>query len=194
MEENCHNGIWKNCLSFHSIPYHALTHTVEGSHCTFNCWTSSREAVNINFFSFWFNPTGNRTRVYRFRSRRSIHSTTDRYPLDHCFILSKDVEVVKFLWKRKHFDQRDWKRKRTRKRLILSGSGSGSKKFQRWGSGSELGSIKLQEKLEAKELKIWLLSHPWLKPFKLLNLGGFQKIIGLGIFTPLSTALRGAEK
>ena len=74
------------------------------------------------------------------------------------------VEAVKFLWKRKqkHFDERDWKRKRTRKRLILSGAGSGSKKFQRWGSGSELGSIKLQE-LEAEALKIWLLPHPWMK-------------------------------
>ena len=48
-----------------------------------------------------------------------------------CFILSRDVEAVKFLWKRKHFDEKDWKRKRTRKRLALSGAGSGSKKFQR---------------------------------------------------------------
>ena len=39
------------------------------------------------------------------------------------------VEPVKFLWKRKHFDESDWKRKRTRKQLILSGTGS--KKFQR---------------------------------------------------------------
>ena len=29
-----------------------------------------------------------------------------------CFILSKEVEAVKFLWKRKHFDEREWKRKR----------------------------------------------------------------------------------
>ena len=53
-----------------------------------------------------------------------------------CFILNRDVEAeaveaVKFLWKRKHFDEKDWKRKRTRKRLDLSGAGSGSKKFQR---------------------------------------------------------------
>ena len=50
-----------------------------------------------------------------------------------CFILSRDVEAeaVKFLWKRKHFDEKNWKRKRTRKRLALSGDGSGSKKFQR---------------------------------------------------------------
>ena len=55
-----------------------LPHTAEASHCPFNCWTSSREAVNTNFYSLWFDPTGNRTRVYRFSSRRSIHSTTDR--------------------------------------------------------------------------------------------------------------------
>ena len=86
-----------------------------------------------------------------------------------CFILSWDVELkvveaVKFLWKqkRKHFDERDCKRKRTRKRLILSGAGSGSKKFQRLGSRSELWSIKLQEKLEA--FKIRLLPHPWSAP------------------------------
>ena len=33
---------------------------------------------NQFFYSFWFGPIGNRTRVYRFSSRRSIHSTTDR--------------------------------------------------------------------------------------------------------------------
>ena len=65
------------------------------------------------------------------------------------------VEAVKFLWKRK--------RKQTRKRLILSGAGSGSKKFQRWGSESELGSIKLQEEMEAEALSIWLLPHPYFK-------------------------------
>ena len=69
------------------------------------------------------------------------------------------MEAVKFLWKRKHFDEKDWKR--TQKRLILSGSGS--KKFQRWGSGSELDSIKLQQELEVEALKIWLLPHPCCK-------------------------------
>ena len=34
--------------------------------------------VNTNFYSLWFDPTENRTRVYRFSSRRSIHSTTNR--------------------------------------------------------------------------------------------------------------------
>ena len=82
-----------------------------------------------------------------------------------CFILSRDVEAeaveaVKLLRKRKHFDKRDWNRKRTRKRLILSRAGSRSKKLQRWGSESERESIKLQEELEAEALKIWLLPHP----------------------------------
>ena len=51
-----------------------------------------------------------------------------------CFILSIDVEAeaveaVKFLWKRmrKHFNERDRKRKRIRKRLIPSGAESGKK-------------------------------------------------------------------
>ena len=34
--------------------------------------------MNSNFYSLWFDPTGYRTRVYRFGGRRSIHSTTDR--------------------------------------------------------------------------------------------------------------------
>ena len=34
--------------------------------------------MNINFYSLWFDPTENRTRVYRFSSRRSFHSTADR--------------------------------------------------------------------------------------------------------------------
>ena len=39
----------------------------------------SREAVKINFYRVWFDPTGNRTRVYRFSNRRFIHLTTDRF-------------------------------------------------------------------------------------------------------------------
>ena len=42
--------------------------------------------------------------------------------------------ISDFLWKRKHFDEKDWKQKRTRKWLILSEAGS--KKIPRWGSGS----------------------------------------------------------
>ena len=37
--------------------------------------------MNINFYSLWFNPTGNQTRVYRFSCRRSIHATIDRLNL-----------------------------------------------------------------------------------------------------------------
>ena len=43
--------------------------------CPFYCWTSSREAVNTNFYSLWFDSAGNRTWVYHISSRRSIHST-----------------------------------------------------------------------------------------------------------------------
>ena len=43
--------------------------------------SQARKAVNTNFYCLWFDPTGNRTRVYRFSSRRSIHSTTDRFVL-----------------------------------------------------------------------------------------------------------------
>ena len=138
-------GIEYGKIVFHSISYHALPHTVEASHCSFNCRTSSREAVNTNFFSLWFDPTGNQTRVYRFNSRRSIHSTTVSY---WAIMRKRKLEAVKFLWKRKrmHFDERDWKRKW----LFLSGAGSGSKKFQRWGSGSKLGSINFKRSWKRK--------------------------------------------
>ena len=43
----------------------------------FYCWTSRRKAVNTNFYSLWFDATGNRAQVYLFCSRPSIHSTTD---------------------------------------------------------------------------------------------------------------------
>ena len=35
---------------------------------SFYCWSSSRKAVNTNFYSFWCDPTGNRTRLYSFNS------------------------------------------------------------------------------------------------------------------------------
>ena len=44
----------------------------------FYCCTSSRKEVNSNFNSFSFDSTGDRTRVHRFGSRRSIHSNTNR--------------------------------------------------------------------------------------------------------------------
>ena len=35
--------------------------------------------MNTNFYSLWFDPTGNRTEPFQtFSSRRFIHSTTDR--------------------------------------------------------------------------------------------------------------------
>jgi len=40
-----------------------------------------------------------------------------------------EAEAVKFLWKRKHFEERSWKRKKTRKRLTIYGAGSGRKKY-----------------------------------------------------------------
>jgi len=36
------------------------------------------------------------------------------------------VKAVKFLWKRKHVEERSWKRKQTRKHLTFWGAGSGS--------------------------------------------------------------------
>jgi len=38
-----------------------------------------------------------------------------------------EAETVEFLWKRKHFEERSWKRKQTRKRLSLNGAASGGK-------------------------------------------------------------------
>ena len=65
-------------LSLRSKPY-CLLHMVEALHCLFNCWTSSHDAVNTNFYSLWFVPTRNRTRINRFSSRRSVYMTTYRY-------------------------------------------------------------------------------------------------------------------
>ena len=43
--------------------------------------------MNTNFYSLWFDPTGNRTRVYCISIRRSIHSTTDRFLLSRYYPL-----------------------------------------------------------------------------------------------------------
>jgi len=64
----------------------------------------------------------------------------------------RKLEAVKFWRKRKRFDKISWKRKRTRKRLTLSGDGS--RKSQECGSGSKLGNMTLQEEPEA-EAKIF---------------------------------------
>jgi len=71
----------------------------------------------------------------------------------------RKLEAVKFWRKRKRFDKISWKRKRSRKRPTLSGSGS--KKSQEWESKSELGSMTLQEELEAETKTILPLLHPW---------------------------------
>ena len=55
------------------LPLAHLSTTLDGGF-TFpcNCWMSSREAaVNINFCSLWFYPTGNQTQECNFSSRRS---------------------------------------------------------------------------------------------------------------------------
>ena len=44
-----------------------------------------------------------------------------------CYKQDVEAEAVKFLLKQKHFDEREWKHKRTWKRLILSGAASRSK-------------------------------------------------------------------
>jgi len=72
----------------------------------------------------------------------------------------RKLEAVKFRRKRKRFYKISWKRKRTRKRPTLYGAGSGSKKSQELGGGRELGSMTLQEELEAEAKNILLLSHP----------------------------------
>ena len=69
-----------SCLMLACLP-----HTLDALHSPFNCRTSIREGVNTNFYSLWFDPTWNRTEVYRFNSRRFIHSTI--FPFDckrHC--------------------------------------------------------------------------------------------------------------
>ena len=45
---------------------------------------SSTEAVNTKFYSLWLDLARNRTRVIRFSSRRSIHSTTDWFYSPSC--------------------------------------------------------------------------------------------------------------
>ena len=53
--------------------------TTRGGGFTLTLFTAERqagEAVNTNFYRLWFDPTWNRIRFYRFRSRRCIHLTT----------------------------------------------------------------------------------------------------------------------
>jgi len=39
--------------------------------------------------------------------------------LEDPILVARDAEAVKFLWKWKHFEERSWKRKRTRKHLAF---------------------------------------------------------------------------
>ena len=48
--------------------------------------TVKQDAVNTNFFSLWFDPTVNRTLVYRFNSRHALHLTIDRLKCDFCLV------------------------------------------------------------------------------------------------------------
>ena len=84
----------RDLLVFESSCYlpTCLLHTVEASHCPFNCWTSSRKKLNSNFYSLCFDSTGNRTHVYLFSNKRSIHSITDwlmtrRWAPQNCYTL-----------------------------------------------------------------------------------------------------------
>jgi len=52
-----------------------------------------------------------------------------------------EAEVVKFLWKRKHFEERSWKRNRTRKHLTFWGAGSGSIFHKTWGRNVEADAV-----------------------------------------------------
>ena len=79
-------------MVFESSCHLSTTHTVEASYCFFfQCWTSSREAVNANFYSLWFDPTWNRTRVYRF-----VANALSTQPLTGCLFdkLSKFQELL----------------------------------------------------------------------------------------------------
>jgi len=48
-----------------------------------------------------------------------------------------EPEAVKFLWKRKHFEERSWKLKRTRKHLTFWRAGNGSIFHKTWGRDVE---------------------------------------------------------
>jgi len=50
---------------------------------------------------------------------------------------TETVKAVKFLWKRKRFEERNWKRKQTRKYLTFWGAGSGSIFYKTWGRNVE---------------------------------------------------------
>ena len=57
---------------------HISTTHVEGFTLPFLLLNVKQESCDYQFNSLWYYPTENRTRVYRFSSRSSIHSTTAR--------------------------------------------------------------------------------------------------------------------
>ena len=69
-------------------PVHRSTTHDGGVMLSLQCWSSSRAPVNTDFYGFWFDPTGNWTQFHRFSIRRSIHSTTDGYSLDHWWVFT----------------------------------------------------------------------------------------------------------
>jgi len=52
--------------------------------------------------------------------------TAEAFFIKHAAGIRK-LKAIKFFWKRKHFEERGWKRKQTRKRPTLYGAGSKSK-------------------------------------------------------------------
>ena len=61
------------------LPAHLSTTHFGGFSQSLSLLNVKQESWDTNFWSPWFDPTGNRTKVSRFSSRRSIHSTTNRY-------------------------------------------------------------------------------------------------------------------
>jgi len=59
------------------------------------------------------------------------------------------VEAVKFLWKQKHFEERGWKRKQTRKHLIFSFFHKKQKHFSQ-NMGQGCGNESTLKKLETE--------------------------------------------
>jgi len=60
------------------------------------------------------------------------------------------LEAVILLWKRKYFEERNWKRKQTRKHLTSWGAGSGSIFHKTWGTDVEAKSVNLLWKWKRK--------------------------------------------
>ena len=54
-----------------------------------------RKAADYDFCSLWFDQTGNRIRLYRFSSRRFIHSATDRFDINPYRSLSSALNCAK---------------------------------------------------------------------------------------------------